>query len=108
MRDDVDASLNENGIFTTNEVNVLHRVEAENSGTSIFLKEGSPPNWLFRAEIMYKRDPDSASKLSKEQLEARMYLRLAGQAEEDGDIMDAINLYKKAYRLDPSLEETQM
>lgn len=93
----------------------MHRVVAEEAGTaSVFfhdlmhdgepLKKGSPPKWLFRTEIMYERDPDSAPKMSPEQQEARKYLSQAEDAEMKGNITEAIALYKVAYRLDPDLE----
>jgi hypothetical protein len=115
VRDDLDVSLNTNGIFTTAESDVLYRVEAENAGTaSVFfhdlmhdgepLKEGSPPKWLFRTEIMYERDPESAPKLSSKQQDARKHLAQAEEAESKGEISRAISLYNKAYRLDLDLE----
>lgn len=115
VKDDIDLSINDEGIFSTPECDVLHRVEAEKAGTaSVFfhdlmhdgepLKQGSPPKWLFRTEIMYQRDPESAPKLSDEQKQAREFLDQAELAENSGDISGAITFYKKAYRLDPELE----
>jgi len=115
VKDDIDVSLNEEGIFSTSECDILHRVEAEKAGTaSVFfhdlmhdgepLKKGSPPKWLFRTEIMYHRDPDSAPQLTEDQREARTFLQNAELAETNGDIKEATKLYKNAYRLDPSLD----
>lgn len=116
VKDDIRVELNEDGIFSTSESDVLHRVEALDAGTaSVFfhdlmhdgepLKEGSPPKWLFRSEIMYERDPKSAPQLTSDQRDARKYLAQAEEAERSGDISKAISLYKKAYKLDQALED---
>lgn len=115
VRDDINVELSENGIFTTAEVDVLHKVEADKAGkASVFfhdlmhdgepLKAGSPPKWLFRTEVMYERDPETAPKLSEDQIKARKYLDEAEDAEKNGDIIGATKLYKMAYRLDSSLD----
>mmetsp|Transcript_9616 Transcript_9616/g.17368 ORF Transcript_9616/g.17368 Transcript_9616/m.17368 type:complete len:273 (-) Transcript_9616:120-938(-) len=115
VKDDVAGKINEEGIFSTAGCDVLHRVEAECAGTaSVFfharmhdgepLKKGSAPKWLFRTEIMYERDSDSAPKMSEGQQLARKYLGQAEDAEVNGDVRGAILLYKKAYKLDPDLE----
>lgn len=115
VKDNINASINDDGIFSTAECDVLHRVEAERAGTaSVFfhdlmhdgepLKAGSPPKWLFRTEILYERDPDSAPEMSEEQRQARKYLNQAEDAETRGDIRGATTFYKKAYKLDPDLE----
>lgn len=105
----------QDGIFTTPDDAILHRVEADKAGKAVVffhdlmhdgepLKEGSPPKWLFRTEIMYERDPDSAPSKTKEEIDAQEFLKKAEQAEENGDISGATKFYKMAYRLDPSLE----
>lgn len=115
VKDGLVATVNEDGIYSAAECDVLHRVEAERAGTaSVFfhdlmhdgepLKRGSPPKWLFRTEIMYERDPSTAPKMSDEQIRARKYLAQAEEAECRGDIQEATSLYKKAYKLDRSLE----
>mmetsp|Transcript_21200 Transcript_21200/g.44509 ORF Transcript_21200/g.44509 Transcript_21200/m.44509 type:complete len:272 (-) Transcript_21200:101-916(-) len=115
VKDDIPAVLNDDGIFSTAESDVLHRVEAERAGTaSVFfhdlmhdgepLKEGSPPKWLFRTEIMYERDPESAPKVTAAQIDAKKCLALAEEAESRGEIGEAIFLYNRAYRLNPRLE----
>ena len=92
-----------------------HRVEADKAGKAVvflhdlmhdgeFLKAGSPPKWLFRSEVMFERDPDTAPKMSEQQIEARKYLKMAEDAESQGDILSATSLYKKAYRLDFRLD----
>mmetsp|Transcript_27343 Transcript_27343/g.66375 ORF Transcript_27343/g.66375 Transcript_27343/m.66375 type:complete len:272 (-) Transcript_27343:1564-2379(-) len=116
VKDEIDAVLNDDGIFSTSESDVLYRVEAEQAGTaSVFfhelmhdgepLKKGSPPKWLFRTEIMYQRDPESAPKATLTEIEARKYMALAEEAESKGEIIKAMSLYKRAYRLDPQLED---
>ena len=115
VRSDIDASLNDSGIFTTSESDVLHRVEADKAGkASVFfhdlmhdgepLHEGSPPKWLFRSEIMYKRDPKTVPLMTSAQTDAREYLRKAEEAETEGDVMQATKFYKIAYRLDNTLD----
>lgn len=115
VKDDIAAVLNEDGIFSTDELDVLHKVEAERAGTaSVFfhdlmhdgepLKRGSPPKWLFRTEVMYERDPTTAPTIEPKQMEARRLLAMAEEAESNGEISKAISLYNRAYKLDPRLE----
>lgn len=115
VRDDLDVHQNEDGIFTTPDDAILHRVEADKAGKAVVffhdlmhdgepLKERSPPKWLFRTEIMYARDPETAPKLTSKQLEAREFLKKAEMAEVAGDIPGATQLYRRAYRLDPALD----
>jgi len=91
-------------------------VEADKAGKAVVffhdlmhdgepLKEGSPPKWLFRTEIIFERDPETAPKLTDEQREAREFLRRAELAEESSNFTEAMSFYKRAYRLDPSLQE---
>jgi len=115
VRDDLIIHQNKDGIYTTPDDAVLHRVEADKAGKAVVffhdlmhdgepLKDGSPPKWLFRTEVMYERDPDSAPKLSSVQVEARELLKEAEKAEMSCDIPEATRLYRKAYRLDPTLD----
>lgn len=115
VQDDIDVHLNNDGIFTTPDDAVLHRVEADKAGKAVVffhdlmhdgepLKEGSPEKWLFRTDIMYRRDPETAPKWTPEQKEARELLKQAEAAETEGDISSSLRFYKKAYRLDPSLD----
>ena len=95
------------------------KVEADKAGKAIFfqhdllheggaLTENSPPKWLLVTQVFYKRNPESAPKLSQKQLEARELLKEAEQAESLGNISQAIKLYSKAYRLDPTLDGPQL
>ena len=116
VKDDIDVyRSDQNGILTTSEEDVLHRVEADKAGKAVVflhdlmhdgepLKAGSPPKWLFRSEVMFERDPDTAPKMSEQQIETRKYLKMAEDAESRGDILGATSLYKKAYRLDFRLD----
>ena len=115
IKDDIDVQLNKDGIFTTPDNAVLHRVEADKAGKAVAffhglmhdgepLKEGSPPKWIFRTEVMYQRDAQTAPQLTTEQLEARRLLQQAETAETEGNILGAIRLYRLAYRLDPTLD----
>lgn len=94
---------------------VLHRIESDSAGRAVVffhglmhdgepLAEGSPPKWIFRALVYYKRDPQSAPQMTLEEKEARRLFKEAVAAEEGGDISGAIKLYSKAFKLDPSLE----
>jgi hypothetical protein len=114
VRDDLEVLLKD-GIFTTPEEDVLYRVEADKAGKAVVffhdllhdgepLKEGSPPKWLFRTEVMYERDPETAPKLTCDQLDARELLKQAEEAEVKGCIPEATLLYRKAYKLDPVLD----
>lgn len=115
VKDDLEVNLNEDGIFTTPDDAILHRVEADKAGKAVVffhdlmhdgeqLKEGSPVKWIFRTEVMYKRDPETVPQLTPEQKEARQVLQQAEAAETEGDIPGAIRLYRQAYRLDPTLD----
>ncbi len=117
VKDSVDVHLNENGLFTTNDDDVLHRVEADKAGKAVVffhdlmhdgepLKEGSAPKWLFRTEIMFERDPDTAPKLTSDEKEARELFKKAVEAEAEGKIAEAIALYKRAFRLDSTLDSS--
>lgn len=117
VKDDIDVSLNQDGIFTTSEEDVLHRVEADKAGKAVVflhdlmhdgepLKDGSPPKWIFRTKIIYERDPETAPQLTQDQKQAREYIAKAEAAESDGDIVKAMNFYKRAYRLDSTLDSS--
>ena len=68
------------------------------------LKQGSPPKWMFRTEIMYERDAKTAPKLSSNELQARQCLLKAEAAEDEGNFPEATKFYKMAYRLDRTLD----
>lgn len=63
-----------------------------------------PPKWLLITQVVYTRDVESAPSWTDEQYEARRVLQEAEDAEVAGDIPKAIRLYRRAYKLDPSLE----
>jgi hypothetical protein len=120
VKDSLDLNLDEDtGIFTTTDDDVLHRVEADKHGKAVVffhdlmhdgepLKENSPPKWLFRTEIMFERDPETAPQLTSQEREARDFVKRAELAEEEGNISEAIRLYKRAYRLDSSLDSSNV
>jgi len=98
---------------------VLHKVEDDCAGKAVvffhdFMHDGEPLNpqrpeaqkWLYRSEVMYERDLTSplTPQMTAEQWEAREYLHSAVKMEEAGNISAATQAYRKAYRLDPSLE----
>lgn len=118
VNDSIDLQLNKNGLFTTTDDDVLHRIEADKAGKGVLffhdlmhdgepLKEGSPYKWLFHTQVIYERDPETAPKFSKEHKEARDFLKKAEAAEEEGNIVEAIHLYKRAYRLDNTLDSSK-
>lgn len=116
VKDDIDVHFNEeDGIFTTAEEDVIHRVEADKAGKAVVflhdlmhdgepLNDESPPKWLFRTEILYERDPTTSPQLTPQQVEARDYLKRAEAAENCGDICGATMFYKRAYWLDMTLD----
>lgn len=70
IRDDLDLFSREDGLITTPEEAVRHRVEADKAGKSVLflhdlmhdgepLKEGSPPKWLFRTDVVFERDAET-------------------------------------------------
>eukprot|EP00978_Attheya_sp_CCMP212_P032946 scaffold130700_cov68-Attheya_sp.AAC.1 len=115
VQDDLEVLLKD-GIFTTPGEDVLYRVEANKAGKAVVffqdllhdgepLKEGSPPKWLFRTDVIYERDPETVPKLTSDQLDARELLKQAEEAEVKGCIPKATLLYRKgAYKLDPVLD----
>merc|ERR1712154_138579 len=117
VKDSIDLKLNEDGLFTTREEDVLHRVEADKSGKAVVffhdlmhdgepLKEGSAPKWIFHAQVIFERDPETAPRFTREQREAREILKLAETAETEGNVSEAIRLYRRAYKLDSSLDSS--
>ena len=90
---------------------VLYRVESDQAGkAAVFfhglmhdgepLAEDSPPKWIFRTLVLYKRDPETAPTMTGDQKQARELK----EAERLGRIQEAIKLYLKAYRPDSSLD----
>ncbi len=115
VKDTVELHTDGDGIFTTPEDDVLHRIEADSAGKAVVflhdlmhdgepLKEGSPAKWLGRTEVMYTRDPSTAPQKTPDQLEAKRLLKEAEKFEEQSLFAEAQACYRKAYRLDPSLE----
>mmetsp|Transcript_8544 Transcript_8544/g.17736 ORF Transcript_8544/g.17736 Transcript_8544/m.17736 type:complete len:250 (+) Transcript_8544:2-751(+) len=115
LTDDQPAVLDDQGRFGAKPGSVLDRIEDDLEGKSVIffhrlmhdgepLQEGSPPKWLFRTEVMYRRKLESAPQFTKEQIQAREFLKEAEQAENEKRLDDAMKFYNKAYKLDPSLE----
>ena len=63
-----------------------------------------PPKWVLLTQVLYDRDPESALQWTEDERLARAFLAQAEVAEREGRVAEAIRLYNKAYRLDPSLE----
>lgn len=116
IKDSLDLSICEiRGIYTAEEEDVLYKVESDKKGKAVVffhdlmhdgepLKEGSAPKWLFRTEILFRRDPDTAPQLTENQIQAREFLKQAEAAEEGSNFAAAIKYYNKAYKLDSTLE----
>lgn len=116
LKDSIDVHQDEEkGIFTAKEDDILCCVDANKAGKAVVffhdlmhdgepLKDGSPPKWLFRTEVLYERDPTTAPQLTPEQREAKELLKKAEESEEKGNFSEAMSFYKKAYRLDSSLD----
>lgn len=60
---------------------------------------------ILRSEVMFKRKPGTGEKQTDQQREAISFLNQAQEAEADKKFELAMRLYKKAFRLDPSLED---
>jgi hypothetical protein len=122
LHDDQHVFLDETtGRYAPSPGSVLHTVAADTAGKAVLfyhglLHDGEPvaedcpvQKWIFRTEIMYRRDEASIiavnESLTIEQQEARQHLRAAQRLEANRQIVEAIQCYKKAYRLDPTLEE---
>merc|ERR1712139_36854 len=60
--------------------------------------------YILRSDVMYRRDPKTKKKRTPQQVEAMELLRQATAAEERGEV-DAWKLYRRAYKLDPDLEQ---
>jgi hypothetical protein len=57
---------------------------------------------------MFERDPSTAPQLTNQEKEAKECLANAEQLEEAGELTEAVKLYKRAYRLDPRLEDQRL
>ena len=115
LKDDIVVGKGDKDLFTINERDVLLKVQADKAGKAVVFLHGlmhdgepltpdSPPKWLYRVMINYRRDPETAPKLNEDEILARDLLKQAEEAECKGDIQNAIRLYNRAYKLDPSLE----
>ena len=117
LKDSLEVNLSKNDIFTAEEDDIICQVDADKAGKAVVffhdlmhdgepLKDGSPPKWLFRTEVLFERDPQTAPQLTDDEKEARRFLKKAEECEESGNINEAMKFYKKAYRLDRSLESS--
>ena len=115
LKDDLPLLQDEENRFCAPAAAVLHRVEADRAGKAVVFLHGymhdgepllndSPPKWLFRTEVMYRRDPESIPVLTEAEQEARQLVQKAEAAETNGDIPAAMKLYRRAYQLDPKLD----
>jgi hypothetical protein len=98
---------------------VVHRVAPDTAGKAVLffhdhLHDGEPiamdcpvRKWLCHNDILYERRPnndDAPVALTASQQEAQKHLELAQQCEANGQIEEATQSYRRAYRLDPSLD----
>uniref|UniRef100_A0A7S2MDY2 Fe2OG dioxygenase domain-containing protein n=1 Tax=Haptolina brevifila TaxID=156173 RepID=A0A7S2MDY2_9EUKA len=100
--------MDEQGRFTTPDSAVTHRVRPEAGCGVVFfhglmhdgepLTVGAPPKWLFRTEVMYKRDPQELEAISPEDAEARR-LDVLAESVERADAMAACELNKLSLKL---------
>jgi hypothetical protein len=63
---------------------------------------------IFRSDVMFSRDPDTAPSHSPHQARALDLLQRAMKAEGDGDFALATSLYSRAYKLYPALETARI
>lgn len=102
---------NEDGMIVAQEENILKKIKPVTGMAIVFnhalLHQGSPltagEKYIFRSDIMYRRDPDS-QQLTTNEADAIMLYEQALSKEIEGKINEAISLYSRAYKLDPSLE----
>jgi len=80
---------------------IFHHDLLHEGGT---LSETAEPKWLLVTQVLYRRDPMTAPQLSSDQLLARQLMDQAEKAETEGKIPEAIHLYNRAFRLDPTLD----
>ena len=115
IQDDLVLEKREDDLWLSPEDSVRHRIEADQAGKALMflhdlmhdseqLQEGDPPKWIFRTDIVFERDPETAPQLTDSEMKARAFLDKAEAMERKGDLVSAMKLYTKAYRLDPSLE----
>ena len=62
------------------------------------LEPGAPPKWIFRTEVVYRRDPASAPVIDPETAFARRCEK-AAESYERAEPMRAMELYQLAQRL---------
>lgn len=115
LKDDIVVGKSDDNLFIVKEEDVIMKVEADKAGKAIVFLHGlmhdgeplepdSPPKWLYRVMVNYRRDPDTAPKLTADEQMARDLIKQAEEAECKCKIQDAIRLYNRAYKLDPTLE----
>eukprot|EP00035_Acanthoeca_spectabilis_P031243 m.13253 g.13253 ORF g.13253 m.13253 type:complete len:322 (-) comp4632_c0_seq1:263-1228(-) len=104
----------ETGKFTPQPGSITHSISPEPGMAVCFfhglmhdgepLKDGAPQKWLFRTEVMYARDEGTGAEFSENEVLARQLLKQAEDTEAV-NAMAAMKLYRRAYKLDPKLEE---
>lgn len=117
LQDEMDLSgPDETGKIQAPHGTVRASVEGDSVGKAVvfwhdMLHQGQPldedshePKWLLVTQILFQRDPSSAPQYTEDERMAREWLKQAEEAEQQRNVPEAIRLYNKAYRLDPSLE----
>jgi hypothetical protein len=93
------------------EENIIKKIKPVSGMAIVFnhalLHQGSLLNagekYIFRSDIMYRRDPNS-QQLTDKEAEAIILYEQALSKEVEGHMKEATSLYSKAYKLDPLLE----
>uniref|UniRef100_A0A7S4W0D2 Fe2OG dioxygenase domain-containing protein n=1 Tax=Ditylum brightwellii TaxID=49249 RepID=A0A7S4W0D2_9STRA len=118
MTDEQTASFkDEEGRFAPMPGSITHRVEANKAGKAVIffhglmhdgepLVDNSPPKWLFRTEVIYRRVQGTELKLSVEQMKARELMEKAKDLEVAGIFAEAARCYNQAFKLDETLEQS--
>ncbi|XP_067681338.1 uncharacterized protein [Haliotis asinina] len=99
----------ENGKFCAEEKNVLYRIQPEPGMAIVFNhhrlhegeKLGDGRKYILRTDIMFRNVSPSAS--SEADQKALLMLQDAERKEACGECMEAAELYRKAFKLSPSL-----
>ncbi|XP_048737946.2 uncharacterized protein LOC125652647 [Ostrea edulis] len=100
----------ENGKYCAEKENILCKIQPETGMAILFnhqrLHEGgqllSGKKYILRTDIMYKKIEEK--KLGENQEKAVLMIQEAERLEAQGDCMKAVELYRKAFKLFPELE----
>lgn len=109
----VGATLGERSYVAAEEGEVMATLQPEVGSCLLFFQPGllhegadlrSGSKYILRTDVMFRRDPSTRPQLSETEVQALSLARRAVAAEESGELDLAIQLYRRAFKLDPRLE----